>query len=211
MGEINPARRHLQQGSGLYDAEQHHALAARYGEDPGTVCLAWEALALFMLGYPDQALQKSRAAIALVQNLSHSFTLAEALFFEGWLRLFRREARAARVEAERAIAISQEHEFPSFVAYGTLLRGWGLTESGELQEGLLQMRQGLADLRAAESRNGVPGFLAYLADAYRKVGHIEDGLILITEAQALVEKSQERWQEAEIYRLKGQLVLESRG
>lgn len=69
------------------------------------------------------------------------------------------------------------------------------------------MRQGLADLRAAGAENGMPGFLAYLADAYRKVGHIEDGLVLIAEAQALVEKSQERWQEAEIYRIKGELLL----
>ncbi len=207
MGEIGPGQHHLQQGSELYDAAQHHALAARYGEDPGTVCLVWEAHALFLLGYPDQALQKSRAAIALAQNLSHSFTLAEALLFEGWLRLFRREARAAQVAAERTITMAQEHEFPSYVAYGTLLRGWGLAESGEIQAGLLQMRQGLADARADKSENSVPGFLAYLADAYRKVGHIEDGMVLIAEAQALVEKTQERWQEAEIYRIKGELLL----
>ncbi len=210
LGEIGPARRHLQQGSGLYNAEQHHALAARYGEDPGSVCLAFEAHALFILGYPDQALQKNREAITLAQELGDSFTLAQALALAAYVRLYRRDAQAAQAEAERAIAASREHEFPFWLAFATILRGGTLTELGDLTEGILQMHQGLADYRATGAGWCVPDFLARLAKGLGEVGQIEDGLILITEAQALVEKSQERWHEADIYRIKGELTLQSK-
>ena len=79
LGEVSEAQQHLRKGIELYDAAQHHALAARYGEDPGVVCLAWEAYALFLLGYPDQALHRSREAIALAKDLAHPFSLVEAL------------------------------------------------------------------------------------------------------------------------------------
>ena len=208
LGEIGPAQHHSHQGSVLYEAEQHHALAALYGEDPGSVCLAFEAHALFMLGFPDQALQKSHEAIALAQDLSDSFILAQMLALAAYVRLYRREAGAAQAEAERAITVSREHQFLFWLTFGTILRGAALTELGEHKEGILQMRQGLTDYRAAGTGSCVPDFLARLATGLGTVGQIEDGLLLLTEARTLVEKNQERWHEAEIYRLTGELLLQ---
>ena len=208
LGEIGPAQHHSHECSVLYEAEQHHALAALYGEDPGGVCLGFEAHALFMLGFPDQALQKSHEAIALAQELGDSFTLAQTLALAAWVRLYRREAGAAQAEAERAITVSREHEFPYFLALGTIQRGAALTEPEDRQEAILQMRQGLVDYRAAGAEFSVPFWLARLATGLGTVGQIEGGLLLLTEARALVETSHERWHEAEIYRLKGELLLQ---
>ena len=124
MGELSEGQQHLRRGSELYDAAQHHSLAARYGEDPGVVCLAWEAHALFLLGYPDQALHRSREAIALAKDLADSFSLVQALAEAAHTRLYRGEARVAQEEAESALALAREHDFP-FLSHVQLLSGDG--------------------------------------------------------------------------------------
>ena len=207
MGELSEAQQHLRRGSELYDAAQHHSLAARYSEDPGVVCLAWEALALFILGYPDQSLQRSREAVALAKNLADSFSLVQALILNAYIRLYRDEARTAQEEAEGAIALAREHDFPFFVQFTTIVWGWVLAELGECEEGILQMCQGLVDYRAAEAELFMPDFLAHLAEAQGKGEQGEPDWALLDEALALIEKNDERWYEAEVYRIKGELTL----
>ena len=207
MGELSEAQQHLRRGSELYDAVQHHSLVAQYAEDPGVVCLVWEAHALFLLGYPDQALQRSREAIALAKDLADYFSLIQALVWAAYTRLYRGEARIAQQEVESAVALAREHDFPFYVAWTTTLWGWALAELGKCEEGILQMRQGLADLRATEAALGVPDFLAHLAETQGKGKQGEPDWSLLDEAFALIEKNDERWYEAEIYRLKGELLV----
>jgi predicted ATPase len=207
MGELSEGQQHLRRGSELYDATQHHSLAARYSEDPGVVCLAWEALALFILGYPDQALHRSREAVALAKDLADSFSLVQALMLTAHARLSRGEARVALEEVESAIALAREYDFPFWISYTTILRGWALAELGKFEEGILQMHQGLANYQATGAAFGVPDFLARLAEAQGKGNQGEPDWAPLDEAFALIEKNDERWHEAEVYRLKGELLL----
>lgn len=207
LGELSEGQQHLRSESELYDAAQHHSLAAHYGEDPGVVCLTWEAHVLFLLGYLDQSLQKSREAIALAKDLADSFSLSQALAMDAYLRLYRREVHVAQEEAEGAIALAKEHDFPSWIASATIFWGWALAELGEFEEDILQMRQGLAAYRATGSEVGAPDCLAHLAEAQGKGKQSEPEWSLLDEALALIEKNSERWHEAEVYRLKGELLV----
>jgi predicted ATPase len=208
MGEMSEGQQHLRRGSELYDAAQHHSLAAQYAEDPGVVCLVWEAYVLFILGYPDQSLQRSREAIALAKDLADYFSLIQALVWAAHTRLYRGEARVAQQEVESALALAREHDFPFHVSWITILWGWALAELGQCEEGILQMRQGLADLRATGAEIGRPDFLAHLAEAQGKGQQGEPDWPLLDEAFTLIEKNDECCYEAEVYRLKGELTLQ---
>jgi predicted ATPase len=104
------------------------------------------------------------------------------------------------------IALSSEQGFLFRVAWGTLLRGWALSEEGDAEQGLLQMRQGLAFWQATGAELVRPHCLAMLAETYGKVGQVEEGLSVLTEALAAVDKTGECAHEAELYRLKGELT-----
>jgi len=108
------------------------------------------------------------------------------------------------------IALSSEQGFAFWVAWGTILQGWALAEQGQGEEGIAQMRQGLAAWQAMEAEFARPYFLALLAETSGKVGQAEAGLAVLAEALATVDKTGERWCEAELYRLKGELSLQSR-
>ena len=207
LGELAPAKEHLEQGIALYDPQQHRFLAFRYGQDPGVFCLCYMVRILCFLGYPDQALQRSQEALALAQELSHPFSLALAFTFAALAHQLRREGHAAQEQAEAVIALCTEQGFAFYLAMGTILRGWALTVQEQGEEGTAQMRQGLAAWRATGAELFRPHLLALLAEAYGKVGQAEEGLSVLGEALAAAHKSGKRFYEAELYRLKGELTL----
>jgi predicted ATPase len=208
LGECVPAREHLEQAFALYDPQQHRSLAALYGHDPGVVCLSRVSRVLLSLGYVDQAVQKSHEALALARELSHPQTLAFALFHAGLVRHFRREGQVAREQAEALIALSREHGFEFHLATGIMVRGWALAEQGQEKEGIAQMRRGLSGLQATGAELPLAVWAAPLAEAYGKVGRFEEGLALLSEARAAIDKSGGHLHEAEIYRARGQLTLQ---
>jgi predicted ATPase len=205
LGEFVPAREHLEQGIAFYDPRKSRL------QDPraGVGCLSYVALTLWQLGYPEQALKRSREALAQAQGRSHPFSLALALDWTAWLHQLRREGRAAQERAEAAIAVSTEHGFPTWLVMGTLWRGWALAEQGQGEEGVAQICQSLAAWQAMGAEGARSYFLALLAEAHEKTGQTEEGLSVLAEALAVVEKTEERCYGAELYRLKGQLVLQS--
>ena len=170
--------------------------------------LCFTALALWHLGYPDQALKSSQAAVSLAREVAHPFSLVYALNFTAWCHQLRREGQRAKEQAEAGIALSTEHGVPLFLAQSSIFRGRVLAEQEQGEEGVTQICQGLAAYRARGGECFRPYFLALLAEAYRKVGQVEEGLIVLTEALALVDKTGERMNEAELYRLKGTLTLQ---
>jgi predicted ATPase len=176
------------------------------GADPGVECRSYAAQALWLLGYPDQALQRSRAALTLAQELLHPFSLAYALSQAIVVHQLRREGRAAQEQVEEVIAFCAEQGFPQLVAMGTILRGWGLAAQGREEEGIAQMRQGLATTPRGTGL-GRPPVLAQLAEAYWQTGQTEEGLLLLAEALTVLDETGERWWEAEVHRLKGELLL----
>ncbi len=211
MGEFARAREHLEQGLALYNSQQHRFLAFLYGLDFGVGGLFWTALALWHMGYPDQALKKSYEALTLAQELTHPFSLSVALANAVVVHQLRREERTAKEQAQAVIALGTEQGIPFFLAWGAIWGGWALAVQGQGEEGIVQMRQGLAASRATGAENWRPHFLTLLAEAYGKAGQAEDGLASLAEALAVVDKTGERFYEAELYRLKGELLLAQGG
>jgi class 3 adenylate cyclase/predicted ATPase len=208
LGEFTPGRVHLEQGLALYDRQQHPHLAFRYGLDLGVWCLSYVAWPLWQLGYPDQALTRSNEAITLAQELSHPYSLAAALDYAAFVHCYRREGHAAQERAEAGMALANEKGFPLYVALGMFMRGWALAVQGQGEEGIAQLHQGLAAFRAVGLELGRSWHLALLAEAYGEVGQTAAGLTVLAEALAVVDKTgEERYWEAELHRLKGELLL----
>jgi predicted ATPase len=208
LGEIASARVHLEQGIALYNPHQHRSHAfLEVGTDPGVLCLIYAAQVLWLLGYPDQALTKSHEALTLAHELSHPFSLAYALDFAALLHQLRQEWQAAQERAEAAMTLSTKERFPLWLAIGTILRGGALAEQGQGPEGIAQMRQGWAVFQKTGAEVGRPYFLALLAEVYGRGGRAEEGLNVLDEALAAVQKTGERWCEAELYRRRGELLL----
>jgi len=205
LGEMASARESLAQAEALYDPHQHRAHAfIDVGTDPGVLCLIYSAHVLWLLGHPDEALAKSQRALALAQDLAHSFSLAYALDFAAILHRLRREEQAAQENAEAAMTLSTTQGFPLWLTIGMILRGGTLAAQGQAAEGTAQMRRGLAAYQATGAEVGRPYFLTLLAEGNVQV---EERLSILDEALAAVRKTGERWYEAELYRLKGELVL----
>jgi class 3 adenylate cyclase/predicted ATPase len=207
-GEFASAQVHLEQGRAFYDPQRHRAHALLYGgHDPGVCCLSHGAWSLWLLGYPDQALQSMQEALTLAQALAHPPSLANALRFATTLHQFRREPQAANERAKALMALATEQGFAQQVALATIVRGWVLAAQGQGTEGTAQMRQGLTAHRATGSEQSRPYNLALLAEAYGSIGQPAEGLALLAEALTTVDRTGERVWEAELHRLKGELLL----
>jgi predicted ATPase len=206
LGELASARALLEQGMALYNPVQHSTLAVMYGQDPGVVCRSYAARPLWLLGYPDQALQWGREALALAQELAHAPSLAFALLWAATVQQFRRDAPATQEQAEALMTLSTEQAFASWPTFGTFLRGWALAQQGARAEGRAQMRQGMTAWRATGAEVDRAYFLALLAEEYRKVDQTEEALSMVAEALALVHRSGDCYWEAELHRLKGELL-----
>jgi predicted ATPase len=208
LGEFSLARAHLEQSLAFYNPQQHSPQAFLHKQDPAVICCSYLASTLWNLGYPQQALERTQQALNRAQELSHPFSLALALPFASMLHLHRRETRTALDLAEAAIALGTQHSFPLFLAMGTLYRGWALAAQGQGEQGIAQMRQGLAAFRATGQEAAQPRYLSLLAETYGKGGQVEEGLGVLTEALTMIEKNDEHSAEAELYRLKGELTLQ---
>jgi predicted ATPase len=147
--------------------------------------------------------------LTFAQGLSHPFSLAFALNFSAALHQFRGEGQAAQERADAAVALCAEQGFPFWLAMGTILQGWVLAEQGEAEKGIAQIRQGLTSYRATGAELFRPHFLALLAEACGKGRQTEEGLSAVAEALDGVHQTGERYYEAELYRLKGELSLQS--
>ena len=205
LGEFTAALSHLEQGIALYDPQQHRSASVLI--DAGITCLNFSAWTLWNLGYPDQALNRSLEAMALTQELSHPFSMAATLIGNCISHALRGEIQATQERAEAAIALSTEQGFPLWLGMGTAMRGWALTEQEQADEGIAQMRQGIATWRTTGADMGVPFMLGTLAEACGKVGRTEEGLTLLSEASAMVCKNEEHGTEPWLYVVKGELLL----
>jgi predicted ATPase len=207
LGEFAQCLEHSQQGIAAYDAQQCRTHTFLYGNDTRVGCQMYQALALWYLGYPDQSLKRAEETLTLANELSHPFTLVFTLYYTARLHILCREVGAVQEQTEALLRITTERGFALFGAWGTILRGWVLAEGGKIEEGIAEMQKGLAALRDMSLELLLPEFLSFLADAYGKAGQIEEGLRLVAEALTRVERTGERKFEAELHRLKGELLL----
>ena len=207
LGAFLAARQHLEAGIARYTPDQRRAPVFRIGQDLGVGCRAYAAITLWLLGYPGQALARLHEALALAHELSHPYSLAFARCMAAVVAQYRRDVLAVHEQAEAAVALATAQGFPFWAAVGTSMRGWALAMRGQGEEGLTQVRQGIAAWRATGAAMSVPYYCTMLADVSAHLGHTEDGLQALAEAYTLVEQHEEHWWEAEICRLQGVLLL----
>ncbi|HJY84495.1 MAG TPA: adenylate/guanylate cyclase domain-containing protein [Candidatus Binatia bacterium] len=211
LGKFVPALEHLEQSTALYDSQQHHSHVFLYGQDPGVAGLSWASWTLWWLGYPEQALKRSEKAVTLAREQSYPHSLAGALDVAAQLHQFRRDGRAAQAEAEAAITLSTEQKFAMWSAVGMILRGWALAEQGRGEEGIAETRRGLVAWGDTGAKMAESYFFGMLADVCGKEGQTGEGLAILAEALNIVDKTGERFYEAELYRLYGELTLKQSG
>jgi predicted ATPase len=210
LGRGRPAatREHTEQGFALYDPKRHSSHTYLYGQDPGVSCLAFGAIALWLLGFPDQATQHSRRAIALGGDLGQPNSLALALHYGAILRQYRREGAAAvQLGAEITNAIANDHGYSFWLANSLIMQGWALAEQGAWADGVARLRQGLTARMATGAETYRTYHLALLAEALGWEGKVEEGLSVLAEAMARMRRTGERFHGAELHRLKGEFLL----
>lgn len=209
LGQFVAAREHLEQSLALYNPQQHQSHTLLYGQDPGVAVQAYLALALWFLGYPEQALQRSREAVAYARELAHPFSLAFVLGLAGILYNCRREPQAYYERAEEVIALSSKHGLSHWLAQGIIGRSRALIQQGQRKEGVEQIQQILDTWRKEGKALGRPTVLAVMAEAYGGMDQEAQGLDLLDEALAVARSSGEGWWEAEVHRIRGELLLNS--
>src|SRR5262249_6805813 len=144
--------------------------------------LAWT---LWLLGYPEQALARLHEALTLAHALSHPFSLAYVRCIGALVSQLRRDVPTVYEHAEACVALAAEQGFTYWAAMGTILRGWALVMQGQGEEGLAQVRHGLAAARATGAALAVPFWCTLLADVSAHLGHTEEGLQALAEAHTL--------------------------
>ena len=207
LGKFTQARWHAEQAIDLDASHQHRSHTFLYEQDPMGLCLIYAALSLWQLGYPDQALKRIDQAITTARELTHPFSLAFAFFGATITHIHRREWRAVQKRARSLLTLATEQGFLFLAAMATFLQGRALVEEGQTQKGLAQMQQGITALRATGMGAFLPRLLAWLAEAYLAVGRTDHGLSVLAEAIEIIAKTEDREYEAEVYRLKGELML----
>ena len=210
-GELNAAWQHAQTGLQLYKSDEHHDLARRYGgHDAGACCRYTSAVVSWLRGLPDKAVTWSQDGLKLARDLNHPFTETLALEYITLVYAFRREFILAEEHLGNLMQISAEHGFPIRTVFQPLHEASILLARGDAEQAIIQAQSGLAAARAIGVRVRKPYFLALLAEAYLKKGRHEEGLNAIDEALDIADESGERWWQAELHRLRGQLRLAER-
>jgi predicted ATPase len=203
-GDPSAAHRHAEAGSRLYEPVRHRTLTFQFGQDPGVACLAFGAVALWLLGDEREAVARSRDAVRLARDGCQPSTLALSLHFAAMLHQFRGDATAVREFASEALAVSVEHRLAFWQAGATVLLGWAAAVDGEA-DGAAILEQGIEAWRATGTVTYRTYALALLAEAKRRSGHIGEALSVLDEAERAMAETGERLVEPEIHRLRGEL------
>jgi predicted ATPase len=205
VADLVPALEHLERTVAIYDPQQHANHAQIYGHDPAVVCLMHAGWALWLLGHPEQALEKSIKSLAMADRLAHPSTTATAKAFVACVQQWCGNVGVVEDLSTSAIAISTEHDFAYYKTMALILGGWALLQRGQAADGVEQMRSGLDAFWAIGG--GLLGayFSGLLAEAYANVGHADEGLSILSGVEM------EPWWEAELHRVRGELMLRQSG
>ena len=206
-GEPARAREHLLQGFSRYEIQQHRSLAQTYGQEPTSAGLIFSSRSLWLLGYPDQASSDLGEAVALAQEVSHPYNLAFVELNAAACNIQWHALQSALRYAEAVLDRTQEQGFTGLLPGAQNLQGGCWVRMGRTEEGIANIRQGLATYAVVGFRHGWLEAQAWLAEAYSITGRAQDGLEALAEAFAHLEETGERYWEAELYRIKGELLL----
>jgi predicted ATPase len=207
QGELTAAQAQLAQGIALYGACQPWAHGVTSGQDPGIACFVNMSEVLWWLGHPEQALQQAQQALSLAERLGHPFSLVFVLYQVALIHFLRGEWRMVQEHAQAISAMATAQGFQLWQAHATMLLGRVLAAQGQIASGLVQMRRSLAAIHAAGKIQGRVMMLSMLAEVYARDGQGETGLDILAEALELVHTQGLLLWEAEVYRLRGELLL----
>jgi class 3 adenylate cyclase/predicted ATPase len=207
VGSFALSRSHLEEALALYDPISAGILVHQVGLDIHATSQTRLGSVLFCLGFSDQALAQSNAAIAESRRQAHLPTLADSLV--GGTRLLSLIGDDAGLDkrTKELVAVAVEQSFPYWIAAGRIFRGWLSIKISNLTEGMALLGDGIAAYRASGQQAWMPHYISLLAKAYEIGGQIEEALIAVDDALQTVERTGERWFEAELHRQKGQLTL----
>jgi predicted ATPase len=205
-GRFGVSRSHLEAVRPLYDPLSHTSLADQVGFAPNEHAKAFLWVVLFCLGYPDQAVAWSKAAVAETRGLAHLPSLTLVLAVGAVLFSLVGESAVLGKWADELVAVASEQGLSFFGAIGTSYRGWLKVKNGDVSEGISLLRSGTAAFRGTGAELFPPYPVALLASACRIAGRIEESLSLLDEALRMVERAGGCWFAAELNRQKGQLL-----
>ena len=206
-GDIAKGREHYNQAFAFYDPAKHRSLATRFGQDVGVSIFVYRALAHWMLGYPDKALADANHALEDARAGGQAGTLMYAQFHTSLTNVLCAKYAAAVAESDEVVRLADEKNAAIWKALATMQKGCVLALSGKAPEGIKMITSGITTYKSTGSRVYLPIFLAHLSRAYAEVGQFDDAWYSIGEALSAVEATKERWYEAEINRISGEIAL----
>ena len=207
VGRFASCRFHLEEVFTLHDPILHRALGHQIGVHPHVGSRGYLGMALLCLGFPDQALTPGDRAIAAAQRMAHPLSLAAGLVISTRILALLGDNAALRKRADELVAVAAEQGFSQWRAEGMIHRGWVKVKNGDVAEGLSLLRSGSTGFRATGAVMYMPYHVALLARGCAIAGQNEEASALLDDAFQIVERTGERWLQAELYRHKGQLLL----
>jgi class 3 adenylate cyclase/predicted ATPase len=206
-GDFAEARPHVETAVALYQPEEHREFAFRYGQDIGASALCYLCWAQWHLGCPDQAQDTADRALRHARDFGHAHTLAYTLWHIAIPALLARDVARVDAFATESVAVSAEHGFPLWLAYADILLGWVSSQRGQHAAGINRMRRGIAAASKTGARVLEPLFLGLVADALAFAGAFPEASAVLEQALARSAEAGERWADAELHRLRGELAL----
>jgi class 3 adenylate cyclase/tetratricopeptide (TPR) repeat protein len=205
MGRPAEALAHLEEGIALDGPDRDRSISQRSGQDAGVASLVYVGMCQWMLGNPSAAIARSEQAIRLAEEIQHPYSLVYAKHFSSWIHLWLRRNRQAEELADQVITTSLELGY-FWVTLGSIVRGRVLVDAGEIENGLAGMESGLDPFRAAGARLSQTLQLALIAEGHQAAGAPARALEAIREAQTEIAATDERFWEADLKRIEGELV-----
>jgi class 3 adenylate cyclase/predicted ATPase len=207
-GDFLSALSNLEHAAALYNPEEHHRLALQFGQDIGASAFCSLSLALWHVGYPDQASHAAFEALRHARQSSHVHTLAYALIYTGITAASERCVALTEERTKEALALAEEHGFAQWAAYGQMLEGWVLAQRGQSLSAVEKLRGGLTATRQTGARVWEPFFFGLLTEAFATADKVDEGLRVLSEA-SVTATSDEKMNDAELRRLRGELLRRS--
>src|SRR2546421_8459800 len=208
LGRITDANAQFAEIIAAHDPDQLLHLQESQGVNYAALARAWQAHALWCLGYPQQALNRGLDAVKLVQDLDQPFNQALVSAYLALLQQLRADEAVAREHAEQVHALASKYQAPYYHAWAGILVSYALAlEQPNNEERIERLRGSIAEFKASGARLRLPYYLSLLAQVYGKAGRVEEGLACIDEALAEARTYNERWWDAELHRLRGELLL----
>jgi serine/threonine protein kinase/tetratricopeptide (TPR) repeat protein len=202
LGDFEASRRHLAAAFSQDDPELGRLLPLSFGTDDRKTSRVYDSLNLWQLGFPDQALEQNRAALAWIRETPQPFTLTTGLLLSGFLHRFRRDDAEVRRHAEEMLALSEEHGLFQ-VRDANVLLGLAMAAGENTEAGIEHLKKSLEAYRTTGFRVFLSFYLGELAAACLRLGRLEESRAALDEALA---EGSERFWEPELHRLDGELL-----